>query len=278
MSFLNTVLAEYTHRGFNIQAIHADAEFACTGAELKPIPVHCVSKNQHVPEIERSNRTFKDDIRTTIHGLPYKRLPKLFLDHLAKYTNDNLNQFPRPNVGILQHTSPEHILTGAPPPDYNDLKIEFGAYVQIFDTTTNDQRARTLGAICLGPVKDANKNYYFMSLLTGREFKKMPHLCTVLPITDIAIKRLEQIAKDEGQPLIQDSNLLIEWRPDQPFDEDERDLDYNSDKEKEDDPMDHDLDDTYEVEQPLDIDEGTVLAARLRPRAPPPPLVNAPGR
>ena len=37
---------------------------------------------------------------------------------------------------------------------------------------------------------------------------------------------MEQLAKDEGRPRIQDSKLIFEWGPQQPFDEDEYDEDY----------------------------------------------------
>ena len=66
-----------------------------------------------------------------------------------------------------------------------------------------------------------------MSLKTGQVLIKGPGSWTEVPITDIAIARVEALAKHEGQPMIQDSNLLVEWRPNQPFDEDdEYDDDY----------------------------------------------------
>jgi len=42
-----------------------------------------------------------------------------------------LNQFPAQN-GISDTLSPLTILTGRPNPDYNDLKLEFGSYAQVF--------------------------------------------------------------------------------------------------------------------------------------------------
>ena len=67
-----------------------------------------------------------------------------------------------------------------------------------------------------------------------------------VPITDIAIARVEALAKQEGQPLLQDSNLLVEWRPNQPFDEDdEYDEDYET-------PVDGD---EYDID--LEVDDET---------------------
>ena len=74
-------------------------------------------------------------------------------------------------------------------------------------------------------------------------------------MTDLAIARVEALAKQEGQPLLQDSNLLVEWRPNQPFDEDDGyDDDYEpsvtdseGDVELEvDDPINEELVDTSE--------------------------------
>jgi hypothetical protein len=42
----------------------------------------------------------------------------------------------------------------------------------------------------------------------------------------VAIARVEALAKHEGQPLLQDHGLVVEWRPDHPVDDDEYDNDY----------------------------------------------------
>jgi hypothetical protein len=248
--FALSVVREYTSRGFTVRDVHADSEFACIEQDLHPTKLDLVTTNGHAPEVERSIRTIKENLRSTVHGLPFKRLPKLMVQHLVRYVNRNLNQLPRPKGGLLQHTSPEAIVTGRARPDYNQLDIEFGSYVQIFDATTNTVGARTLGAIALDRTGYADGSYYFLSLKTGRLLSKTPSLCTVLPITDIAIRRLEQLAKNEDQPLIQSSNLLVEWRPDQLFDEDEYDADYDSD-----DDLSIDDDEYNIADEPISPDE-----------------------
>ena len=64
---------------------------------------------------------------------------------------------------------------------------------------------------CLSPTGDENGTYRFMSLKTGQVLTKGPGSWMEVPITDIAIAHVEALAKQEGQPLIQDSNLLVEW-------------------------------------------------------------------
>jgi hypothetical protein len=120
-----------------------------------------------------------------------------------------LNQFPWPN-GISDTMSPASIITGVPPPDFNQLKLEFGSYVQVFEAT---------------PTGNANGDYYFLSLATGACISR--HQWTVLPMPESAIARVETLAKDEGQPLIQERGLVVDWRPDHAIDDDEYDRDYN---------------------------------------------------
>ena len=45
-------------------------------------------------------------------------------------------------------------------------------------------------------------------------------------MTDTAIARVEAIAFDEGQPLLQESGLVVEWRHDQDIDDFEYEKDY----------------------------------------------------
>ena len=66
--------------------------------------------------------------------------------------NKSLNQFPAKN-GASDTMSPLTIMTGRPSPDYNNLRVEFGAYAQVFEANdpTNTVKARTTGAIALTP-------------------------------------------------------------------------------------------------------------------------------
>ena len=269
------VCNQYLQRGFELRSIHADNEFECIRDDVSPVHLDIVTANGHVPEIERSIRTMKEDARTVIHGMPFRRLPKVFVKHLIQFVTKNLNQLTRPNGGILEHASPDNIVLGLPKPDFRKLKIEFGSYVQMFDRTTNDIRARTVGAIVLDHTGNADGSYNMLSLRTGQVFTRTPDRCTVLPITDIAIRRFEQLAKAEGQPNIQDSNLLVEWRPDQPFDEDEFDVDFEDDDSNDSDGDDDDAD--YEPVEDDEVQDANIVhAPRHHPvPAPAPPAANA---
>jgi hypothetical protein len=65
------------------QAVHtilADNEFQVLQDEIEEmgINVHIVTKNDHVPEVERPNRVIKERVRAIIQTIPYKRLAKKF--------------------------------------------------------------------------------------------------------------------------------------------------------------------------------------------------------
>jgi hypothetical protein len=71
-----------------------------------------------------------------------------------------LNQFPWQD-GISASLSPDAIVTGAPTPDYNRMRVEFGTYVQLFEdnTPSNTLKSRAVGAIALSPNGNAQGDY-----------------------------------------------------------------------------------------------------------------------
>ena len=205
--------------------IHADNEFECIREEVRPVEVNVVTTDSHVGKVERSVRTIKERLRTCVHGLPFERLPKLMIRHMVVEAVRCLNQFPWKH-GISVDMSPAALITGHPPPDFQKLRLEFGSYVQVFENNepTNSTRARSMGAIALGPTGNAQGDYNFMSLATGAKISR--HQWTALPMTDTAIARVHALGIQDEQPLIQERGLVVEWRPDHPVDESEYDRDY----------------------------------------------------
>ncbi len=224
---LRAVLRLYTSRGLCIRDLHADNEFECIRVDLRPTELNIVPTDSHVGEIKRSIRTVKERLRSCVHGLPFRRLPKIMITHMVMDSVRCLNQFPSAN-GISTTMSPSTIVTGIATPDYNAMRVELGTYVQVFDDNdpSNTPRSRSMGAIALSPTGNAQGDYYFMSLSTGARISR--HNWTALPIPDTAIARVEAIALHEGRPLVQDRGFVIEWRPDHPIDDSEYDRDYES--------------------------------------------------
>jgi hypothetical protein len=222
---VTAIIQLYHRRGFRVCDLHVDNEFACVRDALHPIHMNVVAADSHVGEIERSVRTVKERLRACVHGLPFKRLPKILVVHMVSDVVRCLNMFPSP-TGVSPTLSPVSLVTGVAPPDFNTMRLEFGTYVQLFADSdpSNTLHARTLGAVSLTPTGNAQGDYYFLSLASG--FRVSRHRWTALPMTDTAIDRVEALASQEGQPLIQECGLVVEWRPDQPIADDEYDRDF----------------------------------------------------
>jgi hypothetical protein len=105
------------------------------------------------------------------------------------------------------------IMTGKPISDYNDLKIEFGTYAQVFEDNdpTNTVKARTTEAIALTPTGNAQGGYHFLLLGTGRKLSRKQW--DTLPMPDRVITAVEHMAEDEQQPLVGHGEPLFEWSP-----------------------------------------------------------------
>jgi hypothetical protein len=50
--------------------------------------------NEHVPTVERSIRTVKERERATLHGNPYKELPRVLIKSVLQECTRKLNFFP----------------------------------------------------------------------------------------------------------------------------------------------------------------------------------------
>ena len=115
----------------------------------------------------------KERVRSTVHGLPFLRLPKLLLVEIVYTAGKGLNMFPSQN-GVSKTISPSSIVTGCPYLDYNLLSSKLGSYVQVFkqNDPTNMTKECTTGAITLNPTGNAQGGYFFMSLTTGRRLNR----------------------------------------------------------------------------------------------------------
>ena len=90
-----------------------------------------------------------------------------------------------PKWGVSPHT----IITGQHV-DYNKhCKYEFGQYVQVHHQHDNTMLPQTTGALALRPTGNAQGNFYFFSLTTGRVLNRVH--ATPLPMPDNVIKRVE---------------------------------------------------------------------------------------
>jgi hypothetical protein len=76
-----------------------------------------------------------------------------------------LNVFP-PSDGVSPTLSPRYLLTGIEIDYHKHCKTEFGTYVQTHEEHDNSMTPRTVGAIALRPIGNAQGGWYFMALAT----------------------------------------------------------------------------------------------------------------
>jgi len=215
---LKTVKQMYHARGFRITDMHADSEFKKVETDVLPIRLECCGTDDHVPEVERSIQTLKNEARTVCHAMPYKCFPRLMVREIILQGNTFLNAFGNGNM-VASGLTPRNIIDNLPHVDYNDLKHEFGEYVQLHVTErnqrTNTMRTRTVGAIVLGPRKITGK-YNYMSLESGSQIdgRVTPGQ---LPITNDVIERVETFGRQQRQPFRMSRTLIFEWRPGNPI-------------------------------------------------------------
>jgi hypothetical protein len=205
----------YEARGFNISRIEADQVFRCITNDLLPIPLNVAAADDHVAEVEWSIRTVEERVRCRVQGLPFQRIPKLMIRAIVEGAHKALNQFPARD-GTSDVMSPLTIMTGRPAPDYHDLIIEFGSYKHVFEANdpTNTNKTRSTGAIALNAAGNAQGEYFFMSLSTGRKILRQQW--THLPMPDGAIAVVEAMAEAEEQSIMGNSGPVFEWSPGSP--------------------------------------------------------------
>ena len=138
--------------------------------------------------------------------------------------------------------------------DYNKhCKYEFGQYVQVHDQHDNTMLPRTTGALALRPTGNAQGNFYFFSLTTGRVLNRVH--ATPLPMPDDVIKRVETLARRQWA----NPGLVFGDREQQPINDLDdyyydkaNDADYNVDDEEQDD---REFDEDYEYASEDDDEE-----------------------
>jgi len=155
-----------------------------------------------------------------IHGLPFKRLPKLLITELVWQVIILLNFFPAPD-SVSKTLSPKTIMTGKPNLNYNKCKIAFGSYALVFEDNdlTNTTKLCTTRAIALNPTGNSEGDYHFMLLTTGKHLARQQW--TAVPMPDAVIAAVEARALEEKQPLIEGGCPFFEWHPNVPLHDEE---------------------------------------------------------
>lgn len=166
---IKSVASVYRKGGFRIITAKMDGEFEALRGELADLEIGLneAARDEHVGEVERYIRTLKERMRAIYSSLPFSNVPPRLVIEMAKHAVYWLNAFPCHN-GVSGTLSPRTIITGQTV-DYNrHCRYGFGEYVQTHEQHDNTMAPRTIGALALRPTGNAQGNFYFFSLSTGR--------------------------------------------------------------------------------------------------------------
>jgi hypothetical protein len=81
------------------------------------VNVNVVSKDKHVPEVERQNKVIKERVRAIVQMLPYKSIPKKVRIALIQYVVCWLNSIPKSELKF----SPRDMILGEQKLDYKAI-------------------------------------------------------------------------------------------------------------------------------------------------------------
>jgi hypothetical protein len=194
---LEVVFQIYHRAGFKITYICADQEFEQVLLPLRDefdFNMNLVSAQEHVPTVERSIRVVKERIRATIHGMPFKAIPRVLIKCVVQECTRKLNFFPVKH-GCSEYFSPREILHEQKLNYAHECQIPTLSYVLIHyePTPTNSMQPRALDGIYMRPISNANGGHEVLHLATN-EIITWRNL-TVIPITPAVIKAVETLAK-----------------------------------------------------------------------------------
>ena len=91
---LQEIVDRHTKRGFHVNEYHADNEFKKIEAYLVSYKLHTQAADEHKPTLEQKTRTLKDRTRSTVHSLPYRKMPLLMIDSIVGQAKSMLNALP----------------------------------------------------------------------------------------------------------------------------------------------------------------------------------------
>jgi hypothetical protein len=194
LASIKPVTQTYVTRGLCITSMMVDRQFEPLCGELAGlgIAVNCVSRDEHVPEIERHIRTVKERTHCIYNQLPFTKMPAQITIEMVYASTFWLNMF-LPTNGVSKKMSPRAIIVGGELDYAKHCRLEFGTYCQVHEEHDNTMATRTTGAIALRPTGNIEGGYYFFSLATGRRLNR--NRWTELPMPADVIDRVYTLAR-----------------------------------------------------------------------------------
>ena len=94
--------------------------------------------------------------------------------------------------------------------DFGKKRIEFGAYTMVYMGTKGNMKKRSVPAIALKASNEEGE-YFLMSLYTGKRLHS--YIWEEIPIDQDTIDRVDQLEREEKQPVLDNNQPLFEWLP-----------------------------------------------------------------
>eukprot|EP00957_Ditylum_brightwellii_P209437 15361763-Ditylum_brightwellii.AAC.1 len=170
-----------------------DGQFECLRNALtgRGINLEIFSKDEHVGEVEQTNRTVRERVQSIYTTIPYERMPGRMVIELVHSAIFWLNVFPL-SPAVCSPLNPQGLITGTHI-DYNrHVCVEFREYVHTHERHSNGMEPCTVGAIALRPTENELGRHFFLGLTTGRWL-----LCnrwTALPLPSDVVRQVNQLA------------------------------------------------------------------------------------
>jgi hypothetical protein len=242
VSGIKSVATVYKRTGFHITTALMDGEFELMRGDLADlgIALNKAAHDEYVGDVERFIRTLKECMHAIYNTLPFTNMPPRLVIEMAKHAVYWwLNTFPHPD-GVSDTLSPQTIVTGQTV-DYNrHCKYEFGQYIQSHEQHNNSMAPRTIGALAMRPMGNAQGNYYFFSLSTGRIINRAH--ATKLPMPDDVISCVHVLAQQQKATpglVFSDRNRHINDEDDNSDDDDDSDFVPDNDDDESMDPNEY---------------------------------------
>ena len=149
--------------------MHIDPKFNCLETLIVGTDLKTTAARDHVLGIESQIQVVKKRMQAVHGGLPYELMTSLMTIELGNYVVMMINAFPQ-NLLISHTYSPRTIMTVNQLYFKKQCWFPFGAYVQYQDnrSITNQTIDWTQGVVCLGPTRNLQGSYTFLSLRSGR--------------------------------------------------------------------------------------------------------------
>ena len=151
-------------------------------------------RNNHVPEIERLNKTMKERIRSVYTEFirVYGHVSNVLVRKLVYALKLWINSFHAKD-GISATLIPRDMITGQFVDFTKHCLLEFGEYVHTYEYGDNSMESQILEALAFRPTRNIQGSHYFLNLHTGRIIACFAW--TALPVPTLICKLVRRLVR-----------------------------------------------------------------------------------